>query len=138
MGAQWNWPNVPDKEGQAEMGRARALRRLAGIVVLVTGASAIPALSAPDASSETAVVPTAEALYKKGKTSFRKRCARCHGVNMVNPGVGVFDLRTFPQDDKARFVDSVANGKNAMPSWGEVLKPADIDMLWVYVTGATH
>ena len=103
--------------------------------MLVMGACAMPALSAPGASSDSTEVTTAQALYKKGKTSFRKRCARCHGVNMVNPGVGVFDLRTFPQDDKARFVDSVSNGKNAMPSWGEVLSPADIDMLWVYVTG---
>jgi mono/diheme cytochrome c family protein len=104
--------------------------------MLVTAVSVIPALSAPGASSDSTVVLTAEALYKKGKTSFRKRCARCHGVNMVNPGVGVFDLRTFPQDDKARFVDSVLNGKNAMPSWRAVLNPADIDLLWVYVTGA--
>lgn len=135
MGAKKSWSSGPDKMGQAQLSAARALRRLAGIFVLVMGASAIPALSAPGASSDSIVVPTAEALYKKGKTSFRKRCARCHGVNMVNPGVGVFDLRTFPRDDKARFVDSVSNGKNAMPSWGEVLKPADIDMLWVYVTG---
>jgi mono/diheme cytochrome c family protein len=135
MGGQGSWPNVPAKVGRTQLGPAKVFRHLAAIALLVTGASAMPVVSAPGTSSDSAVVPTAEALYKKGKTSFRKRCARCHGVNMVNPGVGVFDLRTFPHDDKARFVDSVSNGKNAMPSWGEVLKPADIDMLWVYVTG---
>lgn len=76
----------------------------------------------------------AEAQYKKGATSYRKRCARCHGVNMVNPGPGIFDLRAFPEDDKNRFVDAVNNGKNAMPSWGDVLDADDVDNLWVYVT----
>lgn len=76
----------------------------------------------------------AAAQLKKGATSYRKRCARCHGVNMVNPGPGIFDLRTFPADDKNRFVDAVINGKNAMPSWGDVLDADDVDTLWVYVT----
>ncbi len=94
--------------------------------------SALPAFggNADDSadSSETA------AQLKKGATSYRKRCARCHGVNMVNPGPGIFDLRTFPVDDKNRFVDAVINGKNAMPSWGDVLDADDVDTLWVYVT----
>jgi LSD1 subclass zinc finger protein len=77
-----------------------------------------------------------EAQYKKGATSYRKRCARCHGVNMVNPAPGIFDLRTFPEDDKERFVDSVLNGKNAMPSWGDVIDGEHVDLLWIYVT--TH
>jgi mono/diheme cytochrome c family protein len=107
-----------------------AMRR--EVIAVITLAFA--AMLAPDASADPAATSTTEALYKKGKTSFRKRCARCHGVNMMSPGVGVFDLRIFPPDDKARFVDSVSNGKNAMPSWGAVLKPEDIDALWLYVT----
>ena len=74
------------------------------------------------------------AQIKKGANSYRKRCARCHGFNMVNSGPGIFDLRTFPKDDKPRFVDAVMNGKNAMPSWGDVLDEEDVDILWVYVT----
>lgn len=89
-------------------------------------------------TSAGAAEPTAntdaDALYKKGATSYRRRCARCHGVNMVNPGPGIFDLRTFPEDDKNRFIISVVNGKNAMPSWGDVLQGDDIEALWVYVT----
>lgn len=53
---------------------------------------------------------------------------------MMKPGVGVFDLRTLPRHDKARFVKSVTYGKNAMPAWENVLKPADIDALWIYVS----
>ena len=105
-----------------------AMRR--EVIAVITLAFA--AILAPEATADLAATSTTEALYKKGKTSFRKRCARCHGVNMMRPVVGVFDLRTFPQEDNARFVDSVSNGKNAMPSWGAVLKPEDIDTLWLY------
>ena len=106
----------------------------AGCQVIAAITLAFAAMLAPEASADPAATSTTEALYKKGKTSYRKRCARCHGVNMMSPGVGVFDLRTFPRDDKARFVDSVTNGKNAMPSWGAVIKPEGIDSLWLYVT----
>ena len=94
--------------------------------------SALPAFGGDAGDAADSV--DAAAQYKKGATSYRKRCARCHGVNMVNPGPGIFDLRTFPVDDKNRFVDAVINGKNAMPSWGDVLDADDVDTLWVYVT----
>ncbi len=86
------------------------------------------------ACAATDVVPSEDALYAMGKSSYRKRCARCHGPNMVSPGAGVYDLRNFPKEDRARFTDSVNNGKNAMPSWQDVLKPVDVEALWVYVT----
>ena len=85
-------------------------------------------------SAGSAASSDAAAELKKGARSYRKRCARCHGVNMVNPGPGMFDLRTFPRDDKPRFVDAVMNGKNAMPSWRDVLDEEDVDILWLYVT----
>lgn len=86
------------------------------------------------AIGSTDATATDEALYAKGKSSFRKRCARCHGVNMVNPGVGIYDLRNFPKDEQARFTESVTYGKNAMPSWQDVLAPEDIDALWIYIS----
>jgi mono/diheme cytochrome c family protein len=46
---------------------------------------------------------------------------------------GAFDLRTFPHDQRARFVNSVTNGKNSMPPWGGLLKPEEIEELWAYV-----
>ena len=97
-------------------------------------ASSILALPVFGESAGSAANSDAAAELKKAARSYRKRCARCHGVNMVNPGPGIFDLRTFPQDDKPRFVDAVMNGKNAMPSWGDVLDEEDVDILWLYVT----
>ena len=74
------------------------------------------------------------ALVTKGKTLYATNCIHCHGVNMVTPGTVAFDLRQFPHDDKARFVNSVTNGKNGrMPPWGDLLKPEEIDALWAYV-----
>jgi mono/diheme cytochrome c family protein len=47
------------------------------------------------------------ALAVQGKKLFTQLCSHCHGVDMVNPGNVSFDLRKFPHDDKARFVNSV-------------------------------
>ena len=44
------------------------------------------------------------------------------------------DLRTFPRDGHARFVDAVANGKRNMPAWDDVLNPEQMEALWAYVT----
>lgn len=72
-------------------------------------------------------------LADKGHGMYKSFCQKCHGLDMVTPGGGFFDLRTFPLDDKPRFINSVNNGKRAMPAWGSVLKPGDIDALWAYV-----
>lgn len=45
----------------------------------------------------------------------------------------IIDLRTFPRDGHARFVDAVANGKRNMPAWDDVLDPEQIEALWAYV-----
>jgi mono/diheme cytochrome c family protein len=70
----------------------------------------------------------------KGKALYGSHCLHCHGINMVTPGNAAFDLRQFPHDDKARFVNSVSKGKNnRMPAWGDLLKPEEIDQIWSYV-----
>ena len=98
--------------------------------------AALPFLTLPvlGTSADGVLDADTTAQYKKGANSYRRRCARCHGVNMVNPGPGIFDLRTFPKGEKSRFVEAVVNGKNAMPSWGDVLDQDDVDDLWIYVT----
>ena len=42
---------------------------------------------------------------------------RCHGINLVNTSSAFFDLRTFPPNDKERFLRSVTNGLRAMPAY---------------------
>ena len=87
-------------------------------------------------SSSFAAEPSASdpAQVTKGKALYGTNCLHCHGINMVTPGTVAFDLREFPHDDKARFVNSVTHGKNnRMPPWGDILKPEDIDNLWAYI-----
>lgn len=69
---------------------------------------------------------------KRGATLYAKNCSACHGVRMKGPEWAI-DLTAFPKDDRARFVDSVTNGKNTMPPWGDVLSPDDVAALWSYV-----
>jgi mono/diheme cytochrome c family protein len=92
--------------------------------------SAAPAQAGADKSN-----PDVNQQIAQGKELYhRMPCVRCHGGNCVQNSSAAFDLRTFPHDDKARFVNSVTNGKNGrMPPWGDVLKPEEIDQLWAYV-----
>jgi mono/diheme cytochrome c family protein len=69
---------------------------------------------------------------KEGSGIYSQNCAPCHGPRMADPQ-GAFDLRTFPPDQKSRFLNSVTNGKNSMPPWGGLFSPEQIDSLWAYV-----
>ena len=73
-----------------------------------------------------------------GAEIFSRNCSPCHGPRMQDPE-GAFDLRTFPPDQHARFVNSVSRGKNSMPPWAGLLKPEEIEALWAYVVaGEKH
>lgn len=81
------------------------------------------------------VLPPADpARVAQGKQLFKDYCQKCHGIGMVSPGPPFFDLRTFPHDEKARFVEAVTNGKRAMPAWGAIIKTGEIELLWAYVS----
>lgn len=68
---------------------------------------------------------------KQGGEIYAVNCATCHGNRMRNPEWAI-DLATVPKDDRQRFIQSVTNGKNNMPPWGDVLKPAEIEALYAY------
>jgi mono/diheme cytochrome c family protein len=82
------------------------------------------------ASTTAAAQGAADA--KRGSQLYAEHCQTCHGRNMSG-GEWAIDLKTFPKGERARFVDSVTHGKNAMPPWGDLLKPDDIAALWAYV-----
>ena len=67
-----------------------------------------------------------------GAELYARNCSACHGARMLDPQ-GAFDLRKFPRDQRERFVNSVMKGKNQMPPWGDLLKPEEIEALWLYV-----
>jgi mono/diheme cytochrome c family protein len=92
-------------------------------------AGSLASLAAED---QPEAAPSPE-LVPRGKSLYRQLCSNCHGVNMVNAGTSSFDLRQFPHNDRARFVESVMNGKNTMPPWRDVLQPGELDALWAYI-----
>jgi len=69
---------------------------------------------------------------KRGAEIYSQNFSPCHGPRL-NGEESAFDLRKFPKDQRERFVNSVTRGKNAMPPWGDLLKPDDIAALWAYV-----
>jgi mono/diheme cytochrome c family protein len=82
-------------------------------------------------AADKPVVITPESI-EKGRNLYRRLCLRCHGPEMVG-GNNAFDLRTFPVDQHDRFVNSVTNGKRAMPPWKGIISDEEIAHLWSYV-----
>jgi mono/diheme cytochrome c family protein len=83
-------------------------------------------------AQDAATKPFPPEQIKRGAALYATNCQSCHGVRMVGPEWAI-DLKTFPRDNAARFADSVTNGKNTMPPWGDVLSAADVAALWAYV-----
>jgi mono/diheme cytochrome c family protein len=69
---------------------------------------------------------------RRGAALYAQNCSPCHGPRL-NGEESAFDLRQFSRDQRARFMNSVMNGKNQMPPWGGLLSPDDIAALWAYV-----
>ncbi len=95
-------------------------------------AGALLCCSASFAQSDKPGPPSPQ-QFAAGAELFNTTCSPCHGKQMVNPNNESFDLRKFPHGDHARFLNSVRNGKKAMPPWKDILKPEEIEELWAYV-----
>ncbi len=106
------------------------LSRLFGIFISTLFiASAVLAQDVPSADKPAGFAPES---IEKGRKMYKQLCLRCHGPEMVG-GNNAYDLRVFPQDQPERFVNSVTNGKRAMPPWKGILSEEDITHLWSYV-----
>lgn len=102
------------------------------IRALVVGA-ALAAGSAVRAADDPPSAPPEGPSVEAGRRAYTMTCARCHGINLVSSSSAFFDLRTFPKDEKDRFIASVTSGKRQMPAWGGIVKPETIQSLWLYV-----
>ena len=67
-----------------------------------------------------------------GESVYSNYCSTCHGEKLVSSGQ-TFDLRRLRAEDRARFENSVNNGKGQMPPWKGVLTNEEIDQLWHYI-----
>ena len=72
------------------------------------------------------------AKIEAGENVFSTNCAICHGEQLESTGQ-TFDLRRLKDNERARFDNSVRNGKNQMPPWKGVLTDEEIDQLWHYI-----
>jgi cytochrome c55X len=88
------------------------------------------AVLAPAAAQTADTQPSVE----QGRRLYGSYCARCHGVNMVTFSAAFFDLRTLAPNEQERFERSVNQGLRAMPAWGSILKPGDVQALWMFVS----
>lgn len=69
---------------------------------------------------------------EKGERIYGNYCMTCHGESLINSGQS-FDLRKLKVTEKARFENSVQNGKNQMPPWKGVITQSDMQYLWAYI-----
>ena len=99
------------------------------LILAAACAAALPASAAEDA----APAPAQAASVEAGRRAYTNSCARCHGIGLVVTSSAYFDLRSFPKEEKERFLSSVANGKRQMPAWGTIIKPETIESIWLYV-----
>ena len=115
--------------------RVRRFVTVVAIGAAIVGAAIVGAAFAATAAARAAETQASGAdLVEQGRDLYGDMCATCHGRDMVNAGGIAFDLRKFPNDDFARFRNSVLNGKNqAMPPWRDTLGDDDIAALWAYV-----
>jgi mono/diheme cytochrome c family protein len=95
--------------------------RVSVMMVLAAALWPVSAVSAQDA-----------AKIEAGENVFNTNCAICHGDQLVSTGQ-TFDLRRLKDNERARFENSVRNGRNQMPPWKGKLTDEEIDQLWHYI-----
>lgn len=90
------------------------------------------ALAAALLATATAARSDDAAVIALGEETFNTYCSTCHGNNLESTGQ-TFDLRKLKATERARFQNSVTNGKNQMPPWKGVLSDAEMEGLWRYI-----
>ena len=114
----WAASKMPIQEKNA----IRRMRARTLVMVLLGGAL----------TPVTTVWAQDNAKIEAGENVFNTNCAVCHGDQLVSTGQ-TFDLRRLKDNERARFDNSVRNGKNQMPPWKGVLTDEEIDQVWHYI-----
>ena len=87
----------------------------------------------------TWTAPTQGQSGDKSASTFKAKCAVCHGEtgkgdSPAGRSLGVADLTKVAASKSAADLKSVIeNGKNKMPAYGKSLKPQEIDALVAYI-----
>jgi mono/diheme cytochrome c family protein len=108
--------------------------QIALVAATLLGAQTVAAQETSKIAASPAEQASDADAVAKGMALYTHHCSHCHGFRMISAGSVAFDLRQFPHDQKARFVQSVTHGKNGrMPAWGDLLSLQEIDLLWAYI-----
>jgi mono/diheme cytochrome c family protein len=73
-----------------------------------------------------------KAKIAAGERVYATYCQICHGDDLISTGQFP-DLRKMKADDRARFENTVLNGKNQMPPWRGAVTDEQIDAIWAYI-----
>jgi mono/diheme cytochrome c family protein len=114
------------------MSRGLMLAAAAWAAAFFVQAQQLPAGGASAVEPSPSPSPPAPSV-EIGRRTYTSTCARCHGIGLVVTSSAYFDLRTFPREEKERFIQSVTHGKRQMPAWGGILKPEAVESLWLYL-----
>jgi mono/diheme cytochrome c family protein len=113
------------------MGKVEVMLCLRSCAAVAIGFGAV-LLFVPTASAQDAASARDKAEIEAGETVYNTYCAVCHGDNLVSTGQFP-NLRRLTAGDRAKFDNTVLNGKNQMPPWKGVVSDDAIDQLWRYI-----
>ena len=108
-----------------EMRESRGRRSRHCLTGMILAAMALAASAAMACAQDQKKIDAGEQIYND-------YCFTCHGEKLVSSGQ-TFDLRRLTVADRARFENSVLQGKNQMPPWRGVISSEQIDLLWHFV-----
>jgi len=74
----------------------------------------------------------AQSAADAGREVYAEHCALCHGERLQATGAAP-DLKLLRADQRARFDETVRNGKGQMPSWEGMISADEIDQIWAYI-----
>ncbi len=82
----------------------------------------------------------------RGAALFARACLSCHGPRGDGEGFSSLPSVTVPRLDQLpasewsgkRIAETIRNGDGAMPTWGAVLSPTEIQSLTLYVESLNH
>ncbi len=111
--------------------KTRRIRRISAVSGVTMAIGAMISF-VPTASTQDAAPASEKAKIEAGENVYNNYCQNCHGDRLANTGQ-TFDLRRLTAGDRARFDNSVRNGKSQMPPWKDVLSDEEIDQVWHYI-----
>src|SRR5262245_35379427 len=119
----------PLLQGRTRQSKMLRAMRAAAYVSMSIVLGALLLCSWLTALAQNTASPPDQAKAEAGESVYNNYCQACHGDRLISSGQ-TFDLRRLTAGDRARFDESVRNGKRQMPPWKSVLTDEEIEEVW--------